>query len=213
MNPLNPARRLLGNFWPQPPLLERLGDMPRQRLKALAMALALIALLAGGSTRRASDDKLEGGGEGRTMVRRLRGARLQSLSSTDVTDVGEDTMPQFVAGGDDDSGGTSWIVGMHRQPMWTQAQTHSCGDSWPCAIGEADKGHFFQRGTNPFSDKREVGLAEQKSPRTPDSDSHHQRRSLTATVSPYIPRSPMRSLGIPPSTSWTPNATPRAMGW
>ena len=45
---------------------------------------------------------------------------------------------------------------MHREPMWSQAQTGACGTTTPCPLGKADQGHFFERGQNPYVDKREV---------------------------------------------------------
>lgn len=40
--------------------------------------------------------------------------------------------------------------------MWSQAQTGACGTTTPCPLGKADQGHFFERGQNPYVDKREV---------------------------------------------------------
>jgi hypothetical protein len=45
---------------------------------------------------------------------------------------------------------------MHREPMWTQAQTGACNNGEPCPLGQADQGHFFQRDDNPWVDNREV---------------------------------------------------------
>eukprot|EP00960_Hanusia_phi_P004031 118346-Hanusia_phi.AAC.1 len=49
---------------------------------------------------------------------------------------------------------TSWIVGMHREPFWSDSMTHSCGLTTPCEKGRADRGHGFQKATNPWVDKR-----------------------------------------------------------
>lgn len=87
----------------------------------------------------------------------LRQLRLQALADeTDISDLGEANFPKYVAGGDDNTGGTSWIAGAHREPMWSMSQTNSCGDTWPCVLGKADQGHFFQREENPYVDKRMV---------------------------------------------------------
>ena len=54
------------------------------------------------------------------------------------------------ASGDD----TSWIVGMHREPIWTDSMTHACGLTDPCPTGRADHGHGMQMDSNPYVDKR-----------------------------------------------------------
>jgi len=54
------------------------------------------------------------------------------------------------ATGDD----TSWIVGMHREPLWTDSMTHACGLTDPCPSGRADRSHGMQMDTNPYVDKR-----------------------------------------------------------
>ena len=54
------------------------------------------------------------------------------------------------AAGDD----TSWIVGMHREPFWSDSMTHACGLTDPCPTGRADRGHRMQTETNPYVDKR-----------------------------------------------------------
>jgi hypothetical protein len=54
------------------------------------------------------------------------------------------------ATGDD----SSWIVGMHREPLWTDSMTRACGLTDPCPTGRADRGHGMQMDRNPFDDKR-----------------------------------------------------------
>ena len=70
--------------------------------------------------------------------------RVSLDGTTDITSMGEERFPTEVSGQVED-GGTSWIVGEHREPMWSQAQTYACGTDKPCPIGKADQGHFFQR--------------------------------------------------------------------
>ena len=43
--------------------------------------------------------------------------------------------PSSLPGADGDD--TSWIVGMHREPLWSQAQTGACGTTTPCPLGKA----------------------------------------------------------------------------
>ena len=66
----------------------------------------------------------------------------------------EDAWPSSLPGAE--GSGTSWIAGMHREPMWSQAATGACGSGDACPEGQADRGHFFQRDENPWVDKREV---------------------------------------------------------
>jgi hypothetical protein len=57
---------------------------------------------------------------------------------------------------DADAGGpdaTSWVVGEHRLPQWSDSMTYACGTTTPCRMGDADRGHYFQRDTNPYVDK------------------------------------------------------------
>jgi hypothetical protein len=70
----------------------------------------------------------------------------------DIATIGSADWPSELPGayGDD----TSWIVGEHREPLWSDSQTGSCGLTTPCPKGRADSGHGFQRTTNPFADKR-----------------------------------------------------------
>jgi hypothetical protein len=71
----------------------------------------------------------------------------------DIADVSDDaSWPRDLPGamGDD----TSWVVGMHREPLWSDSQTGACGTTIPCEKGQADRGHDFQRNTNPWVDKR-----------------------------------------------------------
>ena len=56
------------------------------------------------------------------------------------------------ATGDD----TSWIVGMHREPLWTDSMTHACGLTDPCPTGRADRGHGMQMDSNPYNDRRRI---------------------------------------------------------
>ena len=66
---------------------------------------------------------------------------------------GDSDWPTDLRGADGDD--TSWIVGMHREPLWSDAQTYASGGlTVPAPKGRADHGHGFQRTTNPFSDKR-----------------------------------------------------------
>mmetsp|Transcript_70355 Transcript_70355/g.168525 ORF Transcript_70355/g.168525 Transcript_70355/m.168525 type:complete len:274 (+) Transcript_70355:28-849(+) len=86
---------------------------------------------------------------------------LEQVVGSDVTGIGEENRPTHVPGAVSPMpGATSWIVGEHRTPMWSESQTYACGTSKPCAQGKADKSHFFQRDTNPFVDRRRVFDAE-----------------------------------------------------
>lgn len=84
--------------------------------------------------------------------------RIQSLGGDDEEDLigdasGDADWPADLPGayGDD----TSWIVGMHREPLWSDAQTYAAGGlTVPAEKGRADHGHALQRTTNPFYDKR-----------------------------------------------------------
>eukprot|EP00286_Rhodomonas_abbreviata_P024028 CAMPEP_0181302812 /NCGR_PEP_ID=MMETSP1101-20121128/8203_1 /TAXON_ID=46948 /ORGANISM="Rhodomonas abbreviata, Strain Caron Lab Isolate" /LENGTH=1036 /DNA_ID=CAMNT_0023408301 /DNA_START=10 /DNA_END=3120 /DNA_ORIENTATION=+ len=49
---------------------------------------------------------------------------------------------------------TSWIVGEHREPLWSDSMTNGCGLTTPCEKGRADRGHAFQTTYNAFNDKR-----------------------------------------------------------
>jgi len=60
--------------------------------------------------------------------------------------------PRDLAGASGDD--TSWVVGMHREPLWTDSMTHACGLTEPCPTGRADHGHGMQMDTNPYVDKR-----------------------------------------------------------
>ena len=66
----------------------------------------------------------------------------------------EDAWPSSLPGAE--GSGTSWIAGMHREPMWSQAATGACGSEDECPEGQADRGHFFERDENPWVDKRVV---------------------------------------------------------
>ncbi len=74
-------------------------------------------------------------------------------ATDDIADVtGSADWPKNLPGamGDD----TSWVIGMHREPLWTDSQTGACGTTTPCEKGMADRGHGFQMTTNPWTDKR-----------------------------------------------------------
>ena len=82
----------------------------------------------------------------------LRSDRVQG---SDVTDIGSSNLGQ--------DNGPSWIVGDHRQPMWSQSQTYSFDGLEPyndlygrLLLRKLDRGHFFQQDTNPWQDKRMV---------------------------------------------------------
>eukprot|EP00802_Teleaulax_amphioxeia_P002202 Tamp_02204.p1 GENE.Tamp_02204~~Tamp_02204.p1 ORF type:complete len:959 (+),score=270.76 Tamp_02204:249-2879(+) len=60
--------------------------------------------------------------------------------------------PRDLAGATGDD--TSWIVGMHREPLWSDSMTRACGLTDPCPTGRADRGHGMQMDTNPYNDKR-----------------------------------------------------------
>ena len=49
--------------------------------------------------------------------------------------------------------GPSWIVGMHREPLWSDS-AQGCSPFEYCDKGLADRGHKFQRTANPYQDKR-----------------------------------------------------------
>jgi hypothetical protein len=72
--------------------------------------------------------------------------------TSEIATIGSADWPSELPGayGDD----TSWIVGEHREPLWSDSQTGTCGLTTPCPKGRADSGHGFQRTTNPFADKR-----------------------------------------------------------
>ena len=101
-----------------------LSRMPRQRTLALAVIAAASVILAVSGPR--GVEKAAGvvlgqvdDGRGEALVNRLRRTRrVQMLASAaggdDLTHDGDESWPTYVAGGDDDSGGTSWITGMHR---------------------------------------------------------------------------------------------------
>jgi len=65
-----------------------------------------------------------------------------------------------VGGGADGAAACSWIIGVHRDPMWSDSMTYACGTTTPCAQGKADKAHVMQSDTNPFVDHRRVFDAE-----------------------------------------------------
>ena len=59
--------------------------------------------------------------------------------------------PTELPGADGD--GPSWIVGMHREPLWSDS-AQGCSPFEYCDKGVADRGHRFQRTANPYQDKR-----------------------------------------------------------
>ncbi|EKX35237.1 hypothetical protein GUITHDRAFT_146646 [Guillardia theta CCMP2712] len=121
---------------------------------------------------------------------RTRLARKQQLLETgaDVTDVGETTREDYVPGVYGPlSSGTSWVIGMHRKPMWSESQTYACSTTTPCKKGKADRAHFFQQDTNPYVDKRRVfdSYAQQD----PDSVRGRDAYPWDPTLDPQIFRS------------------------
>jgi len=89
---------------------------------------------------------------------------LQALAPKEGTEGDEDEEKTYgeltpTAGWPHDLAGasgedTSWVVGMHREPLWTDSMTHACGLTDPCPTGRADHGHGMQMDTNPYTDKR-----------------------------------------------------------
>lgn len=152
------------------PFAESLAGMVGRALRGAAAALVAAAcalVLVGWDLRQPSPglQQVELASRGKlwkqARSRRIFSQQQQMLNqggsggTSDITYTGEETWPQYLPGADDE-GGSSWIVGEHREPLWSQAQTYSCGDDTPCPIGQADKGHLFQRDDNPYVDKREV---------------------------------------------------------
>ncbi len=59
--------------------------------------------------------------------------------------------PTELPGADGD--GPSWIVGMHREPLWSDSM-QGCSPFEYCDKTEADRGHRMQKTVNPYVDKR-----------------------------------------------------------
>ena len=52
-----------------------------------------------------------------------------------------------------EGGGPSWIVGMHREPLWSDSY-QGCSPFEYCDKGQGDRGHKHQKTVNPYVDKR-----------------------------------------------------------
>jgi hypothetical protein len=144
---------------------DTLGEWARGGLNPLrGQQLVAVAESPEAKARGATSKSAKGGGakaakEGKaTSSKAAKGGEAPPATvfdGIDVSDVGETSFDKYVP---DPYGkaGTSWVVGVHREPHWSDSMTYACGTTTPCKMGDADRGHYFQRDTNPFVDKRRV---------------------------------------------------------
>jgi hypothetical protein len=110
---------------------------------------------SGGATNQAQQQRPAPGraafrtGGPRTTMSSLAGQAPATEGGADISKPAD--WPTELPGAE--GGGPSWIVGMHREPLWSDA-AQGCSPFSYCDKGVADRGHKFQRTVNPYVDKR-----------------------------------------------------------